>query len=218
MTPHRYWLTLKKNHRYVKNFVWQDLKFGLSLTDDEDEAVSIVTDHEDLDEIKTRLYQALTRRPAPGSEPLPYTEAMDGFEVVRRHTDLVGREATRVELAYPNTTNAIGEARYDIDEFGADRQIARTNNRWVDPDLSLFERSFHVLGTGRFVDADTGKWYPGMTAAGPDGPLFWAFPDDFPEWPEGFLEAGDIYPCEIIFDRDENGNIEFEVGHEKDDD
>jgi hypothetical protein len=33
---------------------------------------------------------------------------------------------------------------------------------------SLLERSFHVPGIGKFVDADTGKWFPGMTTAGPD--------------------------------------------------
>lgn len=211
MEPQRCWLRLKGTQRYIKNFVWRGLKFGLNLTEDEDEAVSIVSDHDDMGEVKARLIQALMRRPSPDSTPLPYTEALDAYEIVRRQFELAGRKAKREELGWPNTTYAIGTARVDIDEFRAHRQISRDNNRWVDPDASLFERSFHVLGIGKFVDADTGKWFPGMTTAGPDSALFWAFPDDFPEWPEELLEAGDIYPCDFIFDRDDEGKIQLEV-------
>lgn len=211
MTIRRVWLQQIKDDRYVIDYRYQVGQFNVSLTDDPQEALTLITDRSD-DEALLRLFQALTRHPHAGTDLLPFNDALTALELVRHFFRVVGRPATDEEIAgIPNATYVVDSAHYDLDAYGAEREICLDNNRIVDLAGDPALRTFHVLQVGRYVDADTGQLYPGMTVSAPFQNIFWALPDVLAEWPDDMNSLA-VLPCDVIFDQDENGELNIQIG------
>lgn len=206
MTLIRVWLQEREGKRYIKDYRYEYGSFGVNLTADPEAAVTVVTDVDQGPQVMLRLFQALTRHPAQGSHPLSFHDALSAYELIRETYTIAGRNALPEEEALPNSTQVVGESHYDIDAFGAERQIEETANRIVDFNGDYALRHFHMLDIGLFVDAETGRFYPGITVAGQPDNLFWALPDELAEWAVGVRERN-LCPCDVTFAVDEDDQL-----------
>lgn len=203
---YRAWFRAKKNGRYIAGYHIDSLEaFGLEETDDPEQAVSIITDRTARFEVETRLFQAFSRHPALDSAPLNMSTIVDVFQIVRQYCDCEVQPVPAGTEENREVTYVVGDARVDFDRFGAERQIARDDNRFVDldePDWA--NRRFTVLHAQRYVDGDSGAYYPGITVAGPDEAVFWALPDAFLEWAKVAAELN-VFPCAVQFAQTKDG-------------
>ncbi|WP_262316597.1 hypothetical protein [Lacticaseibacillus parakribbianus] len=169
-------LRLQGDTRLIAGFQYRPLEqqVGLVLTADAARAITVVTDRPDQADQRVRLVQTLIRRPRPDSPVLPFEEVVRVAELVTRRCEVVSRElpeaATEADRRLPNTTQAIGEAYYDLDAWGADCQLSRNDNRFVSLTGPVEARTLRVLSARLVVDAATGTRYPAITAvAGESG-------------------------------------------------
>lgn len=203
---YRAWFRAKKNGNYISGYKTDSLEsFGLKETDDPEKAVSIITDRTAIIEVEARLFQAFSRHPDPSGLPLNLSTVIDAFQVVRQYCDIVTQAVAVGTEEGRDITYVVGDARVDFDRFGAERQISRDDNRMLDmaePDWA--NRRFTVLAAGRYVDAESGAYYPGMTVAGADEAIFWALPDVFLDWAKVVGEL-DLFPCTVQFNQTKDG-------------
>ncbi|WP_204123191.1 hypothetical protein [Lacticaseibacillus mingshuiensis] len=204
---YRAWFRSKKDGRYLQSYKTDTMEsFSVQLTDDPDEAVSLVTDITNDVQLETRLFQAVLRHPDRSSIPLFYSITIEAFQIVRHYFEIVTDKVDPDVIEGREVTYAVGDVLVDYDRFGAERQIARDNNRVFNLDEADWaKRQFTVLAAGHYVDSDTGQAYAGMTVAGPDQPTFWALPDELLEWSDLAYQMNN-FPCVVEFGRLENGD------------
>lgn len=212
----RFWFRSKSNGQYVEGFENHDFRFKLLFTDNRAEAVSVVTDLELSNQICVRLYQAISRRPSINSEPLSYSDLLSSYEVTKDQCDLVyvsidDDEIARGNKNIPNTTYVVGDAQVDIDQFGAERQIAYADNRWVE--LSKTPQTFNVLSIGKFVDDKNGQYFPGMTVNSSEGPMFWGLSEEYLEWVDSLITHPELFPCYITFGLSDDDKLYGSIEH-----
>ncbi|KRM54695.1 hypothetical protein [Lacticaseibacillus sharpeae] len=203
---YRAWFRAKKSGNYIASYHIDSVEqFGLQETADPEQAVSIITDRTAPFEVEARLFQAFSRHPNTNGIPLDLSTIIDAFQIVRRYCDVEVQEVPAGTEEGREITYVVGDARVDFDRFGAERQIARDDNRILDMDEPDWaNRRFMVLNAGRFVDGQSGAFYPGITVAGPDEAVFWALPDAFMDWAAVANEL-DAFPCSVQFAETEDG-------------
>ncbi|WP_461226644.1 hypothetical protein [Lacticaseibacillus suihuaensis] len=167
-------LRLQGDTRLIAGFEYRPLEqqVGLVLTMAAARAITVVTDRPDPADQRVRLVQTLIRRPQPDSPVLPFEEVVRVAELVTRRCEVVSRElpeaTTADDARLPNTTQAVGEAYYDLDAWAADIQLSRNDNRFVSLIGPVAARTLRVLAARLVVDATTGTRYPAITAVAAD--------------------------------------------------
>lgn len=203
---YRAWFRAKKDGRYIAGYKADTADdFGVELTDDPEQAVSMITDRTAAFEVEDRLFQALIRHPDPAGEPLNMATALDAFQVVRQFFEVATLPVSAGTEEGREITWVVDSAQVDLDKFGAEHQISRDDNRLVDLDEGDWAQlRFTVLQAQRYVDDLTGAYYPGMTVRHADEAVFWALPDEFMTWAEVVSQL-DIFPCTVQFTKTPDG-------------
>jgi hypothetical protein len=204
MALQRVWLVESESKRFVAHYKYDTGSFGLVYTDEISEAISVVTDHIDMDEIKMRLFQAVLRHPAPDSKLITFLDAISAYELVRRTCAVLSHPVDGDDYCAPSITYIVDSAHCEFDAFGAEQEIAKYDNRFVKLNGDIAQRRFRVLDARACVDAESGQWYPGITVdAGPEA-YFWALPDIYLSWVRAKHDAGE-FPLDVVFSEDEDG-------------
>lgn len=206
MTLQRVWLVEKNTGKFISGYQYDagSFSFGLVPTEDANQAISLVTDHTRQEEFQVRLFQALARHPAAGSDVISFMDTVTAFELTCRTCTLVSKHVADDALQLHNTTQLIGGAHYEIDPFGADQQLAKYDNRCVDLDRDIAQRQFRLLDARLCVDSQTGLWYPGITVDTLPEPFFWVLPDAYMGWAR-IIRDQVSFPIDVLFTKDEEG-------------
>lgn len=194
------------DRQMIKGFKYQNYELKLELTSNSDEALTLITNKTDQQEIALDLYQAFTRSPVHDSKPIPYGEAIATYDLIQQNFELwiTPCESEIGELI--NVTYGVDGVMIEIDQFGAERQIGKEDNWFFDVNNLTEDQTASVLSMGHYVDDVTGSLYPGMTTMWGDQTRFWRLPDGCFEWVT-HLNNDEILPCKLTFARQENGTV-----------